>query len=104
MKKNRKKRLRRIADRREQRKNSRSQFELTGTISMTQSGFGFVKPDMDDPESEDIRDIFIPAKFVNGAIDGDRVQVEVSPTMKYFVEIRAIEKGKDDESMEISSY
>ena len=79
MKKNRKKRLRRIADRREQRKNSRSQFELTGTISMTQSGFGFVKPDMDDPESEDIRDIFIPAKFVNGAIDGDRVQVEILP-------------------------
>ncbi len=35
---------------------------------------------------------------------GDRVQVEVGPEMKYFVEIRAIEKGEDDESMEISSY
>lgn len=35
---------------------------------------------------------------------GDRVQVEVSPAMKYFVEVRAIEKGEDDESMEISSY
>ena len=35
---------------------------------------------------------------------GDRVQVEVSPTMKYFVEIRAIEKGHDDESLEISAY
>lgn len=35
---------------------------------------------------------------------GDRVQVEVSPTMKYFVEVRAIEKGQDDESMEISAY
>lgn len=35
---------------------------------------------------------------------GDRVQVEVSPTMKYFVEIRGIEKGEDDESLEISSY
>ena len=35
---------------------------------------------------------------------GDRVQVEVNPTLKYFMEIRAIEKGEDDESMEISSY
>ena len=35
---------------------------------------------------------------------GDRVQVEVSPTMKYFVEVRAIEKGEDDESLEISAY
>ena len=35
---------------------------------------------------------------------GDRVQVEVSPELKYWVEIRAIEKGQDDESLEISSY
>ena len=35
---------------------------------------------------------------------GDRVQVEVSPSVKYFVEIRRIEKGEDDESLEISSY
>ena len=35
---------------------------------------------------------------------GDRVQVEVNPNMKYFVEIRAIEKGRDDENMEINSY
>ena len=35
---------------------------------------------------------------------GDRVQVEVSPTLKYFVEVRGIEKGEDDESLEISSY
>ncbi|WP_295585425.1 GreA/GreB family elongation factor [uncultured Oscillibacter sp.] len=35
---------------------------------------------------------------------GDRVQVEVSPTMKYFVEVRAIEKGEDDESLEIGSF
>ena len=35
---------------------------------------------------------------------GDRVQVEVSPTMKYFVEIRGIEKGEDDESLEIRSF
>ena len=35
---------------------------------------------------------------------GDRVQVEVNPTMKYFVEVRAIEKGEDDASLDISAY
>ena len=35
---------------------------------------------------------------------GERVQVQVSPELKYWVEIRAIEKGRDDESLEISSY
>ncbi len=34
----------------------------------------------------------------------DRVQVAVNPELKYFVEIRAIEKGRDDEDMEISAY
>ena len=41
---------------------------------------------------------------VMGRHVGDRVQVEVSPTVKYFVEIRAIEKGEDDESLAISAY
>jgi len=35
---------------------------------------------------------------------GERVQVEVNPSLKYFVEIRAIEKGEDDDSLEISRY
>ncbi len=35
---------------------------------------------------------------------GDRVEIQVSPAMKYFVEIRALEKGTDDASMEISGY
>ena len=34
---------------------------------------------------------------------GDRVAVE-GPSGKYFMEIRAIEKGKDDDSLDISSY
>ena len=42
-------------------------------------------------------------KALMGHRVGDRVQVEVSPELKYFVEIRA-EKGKDDDSLEISSY
>lgn len=43
-------------------------------------------------------------KALMGHRVGDRVQVEVSPELKYFVEIRAIEKGKDDDSLKISSY
>ena len=43
-------------------------------------------------------------KALMGRKVGDRVQVEVNPQLKYFVEVRAIEKGKDDESMEISAY
>jgi len=43
-------------------------------------------------------------KALVGRRVGDRVQVEVNPTLKYFMEIRAIEKGEDDESLEISSY
>ena len=35
---------------------------------------------------------------------GDRVEIVVSPEMKYTVEIRAVEKGEDDSNMEISSY
>ena len=35
---------------------------------------------------------------------GDRVQVAVSPELKYTVEIRSIEKGTDDESLDISRY
>ena len=35
---------------------------------------------------------------------GERVQVEVSPEVKYFMEIRKIEKGEDDESLRISAY
>ena len=43
-------------------------------------------------------------KAVMGRKVGERTEVEVSPTMKYWLEIRAIEKGTDDESLEISSY
>ena len=35
---------------------------------------------------------------------GDRVTVETGPGNQYFMEIRAIEKGEDDDSLEISSY
>ena len=43
-------------------------------------------------------------KALLGHRAGDRVQVAVNPELKYFVKIRAIEKGRDDENMEISAY
>ena len=43
-------------------------------------------------------------KAVLGKTVGDRVEVVVSPTMKYMVEIREITPGEDDSSLEISSY
>ena len=43
-------------------------------------------------------------KAILGHKVGERVEVVVSPEMKYTVEIRAVEKGEDDSSLEISSY
>ncbi len=43
-------------------------------------------------------------KAVFGHRVGDRVLVTVSDELRYYVVIRAIEKGKDDDSMAISSY
>jgi transcription elongation factor GreA len=43
-------------------------------------------------------------KALMGRKVGERVLIRVSDTMEYYVEIRAIEKGEDDASMEISRY
>ena len=43
-------------------------------------------------------------KALLGRKAGDRVTVEVNPSMKYELEIRSIEKGQDDDSLEISAY
>ena len=43
-------------------------------------------------------------RAIMGKKVGDRVEIVVSPEMKYTVEIRAVEKGEDDDSLEISSY
>ena len=43
-------------------------------------------------------------KALLGRRAGERVEVVVSPAVKYFVEIRSIEKGRDDESLGISAY
>ena len=79
MKKSRKKRLRRLAERVIDRHRRRQQQgEISGVIRMTVSGFGFVTPDSEKFPDID-GDVFIPAKFVNGAIDGDQVQVSLLP-------------------------
>ena len=43
-------------------------------------------------------------KALIGPQVGERLCVEGDPTRKYFVEIRSIEKGFDDESLDISAY
>ena len=80
MKKDKKKRLRRLAEKKTRRRDSRSKLMAEGILSMNQSGFGFVRIDI--PEEMDIeeqQDIFIPPQYVNGAIEGDRVRVEILP-------------------------
>ena len=84
MRKDRKRRLRRLAQRVLARKNAKLQNELTGTIRMTHSGFGFVMPD--NPESSESQDIFIPAKFIHGALDGDQVRIALLPPRKGYPE------------------
>ena len=43
-------------------------------------------------------------KALLGCRVGDRVLIEVSPALKYYAVIQSIEKGKDDESLDISAY
>ena len=43
-------------------------------------------------------------KTVMGRKSGERVLVEVSPDYSYYIQIRAVVKGTDDESLPISSY
>jgi transcription elongation factor GreA len=43
-------------------------------------------------------------KSLMGHKAGDRVRIEVNPEYSYYVVIRSIEKGQDDESLPISSY
>lgn len=43
-------------------------------------------------------------KALLGRKAGDRVLIEAGPDMKYYAVVKAIEKGADDESLEISAY
>ncbi len=44
------------------------------------------------------------ARALMGHKAGDRVEIAVSPEMKYTVEIRSVEPGKDDASLAISAF
>ncbi len=48
---------------------------ITGALQLHHRGFGFVTPDRAFKSA----DIFIPKHLINGAVDGDTVEVEVSP-------------------------
>jgi ribonuclease R len=53
---------------------------LTGKISLTGSGLGFVSPFNSESEpDENAQDIFIPPQFVSSAMNGDIVEVELIP-------------------------
>ena len=48
---------------------SRKRKTYTGKITITGGGFGFLTPPDGSP------DIFIPPKYINGAMDGDIVEI-----------------------------
>ena len=90
MRKDKKKRLQRLADRRNERKLQRNQLisenigELfAGIISINPNGFGFVKVASDD-ENTPTRDWFVPAKYLAGAMHGDKVRIALLPPDKRF--------------------
>lgn len=83
MKKQKKQRLRRLAERVLARKQQRHTPEsVTGIIRMAAGGYGFVTPENNSGEDDSPQEIFIPAKFVANAIDGDSVRIEILPPRK----------------------
>jgi ribonuclease R len=46
---------------------------LRGVLEVTRQGFGFVEVDDEEPE------VFIPARSMSSALDGDRVEIALSP-------------------------
>ena len=58
---------------------------VRGKITVTAGGLGFVTPLAADVESEEkVQDIFIPPQFINSAMDGDVVEVEILPDRDRF--------------------
>ena len=76
VKKKRKIRLRRIADRAAARRREKEGLCVNGIISMTSGGYGFVTPENAVGNDEDI---FVPAKFSGFALDGDLVKIKILP-------------------------
>ena len=76
MKKERKKRLRRLHDRAVKRREKRHRQIVTGELRTAPGGYGFVKSGT--PGGTEV-EVFIPAKFINGALDRDQVELEILP-------------------------
>lgn len=77
MKKEKKKRLHRIAERAKVRRERKLE-TVNGKITITHSGFGFVTLP-ENEQGEKPEDVFIPPQFVGDAMDGDDVKVALLP-------------------------
>jgi len=77
MNRDKKKRLRRIAEHVKLRHERRTE-TVVGKIAITQSGFGFVTLP-EDENGEKPQDVFIPPQFTGDAMDGDEVKVAILP-------------------------
>ena len=94
MRKDKKNRLQRLAERRNERKNLRkqqfpalcSEF-FVGDISINPNGFGFVKVVSEDENTPD-KDWFVPAKYLAGAMHGDTVRIALLPPDNRFHDLR----------------
>ncbi|MBQ4107439.1 MAG: VacB/RNase II family 3'-5' exoribonuclease [Lentisphaeria bacterium] len=78
MRKEKKKRLRRLRERRERQTLNGPELtgaEWTGVLKMAGGGFGFVKVDTE----QEMPDVFIPVKYLGGALDGDTVRIRPLP-------------------------
>ena len=75
LRKEKKKRLRRISERQKNRR--KDDVFVEGRFSAARAGFGFV-------DIEDGTSVFVPEKFTNDAIDGDVVKVQILPSRREF--------------------
>ena len=53
---------------------------IDGTLSVTRKGFGFVTP---LGETDNSKDVFVPAKSLGGAFDGDLVRISSTDVKRF---------------------
>ena len=63
---------------------------VTGTFEGNRKGFGFVRAEGEE------EDIFIPERFVNGAMNKDMVQVAILTEEKYYKENSKYKRRKEE--------
>ncbi len=71
---------------------------VTGTFEGNRKGFGFVRAEGEE------EDIFIPERFVNGAMNKDMVQVAILTEEKYYKENSKYKRRKEGEVVKILSH